>query len=989
MRRILLLALVLGAIHARAATIDHLRCEYLADPLGIDIAEPRLSWKLESGDLKPERGARQSAYQILVASSEELLLKDQANLWDSGKVASEETAQIVYGGKPLQSGEQVFWKVRAWDQNDQPTPWSQPAKWSMGLLKDSDWQAHWIGLDNLGKVTPTREAELADKGHKITITKALYGVKGDPAKQIDIKEKLQAHVDAGNLTVKLSSEFAGQDPAPGENKVLEAEWLVEDWKQRAEAKENSVLDLTTGRTKTYLPAPYFRKEFDISGKVKRAIVYATAQGVFELTLNGQRVSDEVFMPGWTDYRKRIYYRAYDVTDLLKEGPNVLGAILGDGWFRGNISNIGQNQYGNKLRLKAQLQIDYDNGNSETIATDSSWRATTGPILESDMQAGEVYDARRDMPGWNSPGYEASAWSPVVTGSNLNPPLQAYPGVPVRPMQELPTVKVTEPKPGTFVFDLGQNFSGWARLKVNGQAGAKITLIFAEMLKEDGTAYTINLRSARAVDTYILKGGGEEVWEPRFTFHGFRYVQVSGHKEKPSADTITGIPIYSDSPETSSFECSNPLVNQIYKNIVWGQRSNYLEVPTDCPQRDERLGWTGDTQVFIRTGTYNQDVAAFFTKWIQDLADSQDAQGLFGNQAPVFHGHGSAGWACAGIICPWTIHQVYGDTRLLEKHYDAMARYMEACGKDGLGGRKAHTWGDWLAPGDRPPIELISAAYFAYTSKLMADMARALGKTEDAAKYDQQFQDSRAHFQKSFVEPDGKIKSDLQTAYCMALYYDLLTPEQRKQAEAHLVERIKKDNYHLTSGFLGIPILLPTLTEMGRSDLAYRILQNTTYPSWGYSIDQGATTIWERWNSYSKDKGFGEVSMNSFNHYSLGAVGEWMFRSILGIETDGAGFKKILMKPELGEGITWAKGHYDSIRGRIGSDWKIENSAFDWKIAIPPNTTATVFVPAKDASSVTESGQPAAEAKGVKFLRMENDRAVFEVASGSYEFQSHF
>ncbi|MEN9470002.1 MAG: hypothetical protein RL630_1735, partial [Verrucomicrobiota bacterium] len=364
---LLTISLLYGAVGE--TPLQHLRCEYLTDPLGIDITQPRLSWKLETGDLKPERGIRQSAYQILATSSEDLLRKDQADLWDSGKVVSDETAQIVYDGKPLQSGEQVFWKVRAWDQNDQATAWSEPAKWSMGLLNESDWQAEWIGLDNVGKVTPTREAELADKGHKITIQKALYGVKGDPAKQIDIKEKLQAHVDAGHLTVEVTNEFAGQDPAPEEPKVLESEWLVEDWKQRAEAKENSVLDLTTGRTKTYLPAPYFRKDFDVSGKVKRAIVYATSQGVFELTLNGQRVGDEVFMPGWTDYRKRIYYRAYDVTDLLKEGPNVLGAILGDGWFRGNISCIGQNQYGNQLRLKAQLQIDYDNGNSETLATD--------------------------------------------------------------------------------------------------------------------------------------------------------------------------------------------------------------------------------------------------------------------------------------------------------------------------------------------------------------------------------------------------------------------------------------------------------------------------------------------------------------------------------------------------------------------------------------------------------------------------------------------
>jgi alpha-L-rhamnosidase len=971
----------LAATHA--LEVENLRSEYRVNPLGIDVAKPRLSWVLEDD----ERGQKQTAYQILVASTPEILAKDQGDLWDSGKISSDQSIQVEYGGKPLESRAACHWKVRVWDAEGEVSDWSAPALWTMGLLKSEDWQAQWIGFDEVGKVTPTREAELADKGHKITIKKALYGVKGNHAKQIDITEKLQAHVDAGHLSLKVTNEFAGQDPAPGEKKMLDAQWLVEDWAAGSNVMEDSICDLTIGRSKTYLPAPYFRKDFDVSSRVKRAIVYATAQGVFELTLNGQRVGDEVFMPGWTDYRKRIYYRAYDVTDLLKEGPNAIGAILGDGWFRGNISCIGQNQYGNKLRLKAQLQIDYDNGRSETIATDSSWRATTGPILESDMQSGEVYDARSEMTGWNSPGFDASAWSPVVTGSNLNPLLQAYPGVPVRPMQELPAVKVTEPKPGTYVFDLGQNFSGWARLKVNGQAGDKITMVFAEMLKADGTAYTINLRSARAVDTYILKGGGEEVWEPRFTFHGFRYVQVTGLREKPSADTITGIPIYSDSPETSSFECSNPMVNQIYRNIVWGQRSNYLEVPTDCPQRDERLGWTGDTQVFIRTGTYNQDVAAFFTKWMQDLADTQDAQGLFGNQAPVFHGHGSAGWACAGIICPWTIHQVYGDTQILEKHYVAMARYMEACGKDGLGGRKAQTWGDWLAPGNRPPTELISAAYFAYTSKLMAEMARALGKTEDAAKYDKQFQDSRAHFQKSFVEPDGKIKSDLQTAYGMALYYDLLTPEQRKQAEAHLVERIKKDNYHLTSGFLGIPILLPTLTEMGRSDLAYRILQNTTYPSWGYSIDQGATTIWERWNSYSKDKGFGDVSMNSFNHYSLGAVGEWMFRSLLGIETDGAGFKKILMKPELGEGITWARGHYDSIRGRIGSEWKIENSAFDWKITIPPNTTATVVVPAKDAAGVTESGKPAGEAEGVKFLRMENNTAVYAVGSGTYQFQS--
>ena len=972
-----------SAFAANDAELNSLRCEYHNNPLGIDITEPRLSWVSQS----EKRGWKQSAYQILVASSQKALDADRGDLWDSGKVEAQQSIQIPYAGKPLLSHAQCFWKVKVWDQNGAASPWSQTATWSMGLLNETDWQAQWIGHDKAVKITPNRDAELAGKGHKITITKALYGIKGNSKKQVDIKEKLQAHVDAGNLSLKVTNEFAGKDPAFEEKKVLEAQWLVDDWKSGSVTAENSVCDLTIGRPKQYLPAPYLRKEFTVATGVKRAIIYATAQGVYELSLNGQRVSNDVFMPGWTDYKQRIYYTAYDVTDLLKAGPNAIGAILGDGWFRGNISCVGQNKYGNKLRFKAQLHIDYDNGQSKILTTDSDWKASYGPILESDMQAGEVYDARLEMPGWNQAGFDQSSWSPIVTGSSIKPLLQAYPGVPVRAVKELPAVKVTEPTPGTYVFDLGQNFSGWARLKVNGQAGDEVTMIFAEMLKDDGSAYTINLRSARAVDTYVLKGGGEEVWEPRFTFHGFRYVQVTGLKEKPTADAITGIVLYSDSPESSSFECSNPMVNKIQENIVWGQRSNYLEVPTDCPQRDERLGWTGDTQVFIRTGCYNQDVSEFFTKWMVDLMDTQNRQGLFGNQAPVFHGHGAAAWACAGIICPWTIYKVYGDTRMIKTHYDAMVRYMDACGKDGLGGRKAHTWGDWLAPAGRPPTALISAAYHAYTTSLMAEMAVALGKIDDATKYNKQFQDIRAHFQKTFVKADGKIESELQTAYSMALSFDLLTAAQRKQAEAHLIERIKKDNYHLSSGFLGIPILLPTLTDMGRSDIAYRIIQNTTYPSWGYSIEQGATTIWERWNSYSKDKGFGDVKMNSFNHYSLGACGEWMFRSMLGIETDGAGFKKITMKPELGEGITWAKGHYDSIQGRISSDWKIENKTFHWNITVPANTTATVYVPAKDAAAVTESGKPASEAEGVKFLRMENDRAVYQVAAGSYGFVS--
>ena len=975
-----------AAALSTAFEVNALRAEYLDNPEGMDQRAPRLSWQLNA--LSDDRGIEQTAYRVLVATTPEQLAENRGDLWDSQKVSSAQSNQIVYAGAPLRSQMQCFWKVMVWNESGEVSAWSTPAKWSMGLLEPEDWKADWIGLDASPDVAQKLTADLAGGDPKIVVKTAMYGGLNDPAKQINLTAKIQESVNDGNLLLKISNDFAGRDPAFEVKKQLKMEYTVDDRLVKLTLAENETVDLTTGRSPSkYLPAPYLRNEFVVGQQVTRAVVYATAQGFYELHLNGQRVGDEYFMPGWTDYRQRIYYRAYNVTELLKQGSNAIGAILADGWFRGNISCVGQNKYGNRLRLKAQLMIEYANGETQTVVTGTDWKAQYGPILEADMQAGEVHDARLEMPGWSRVGFDDRQWLTVDTGSQISPVLQAYPGVPVRRMGELPTVKLTEPQPGKYVFDLGQNFSGWIRLKVKGAAGDKVVMRFAEMLQEDGTVYTANLRSARATDTYILKGGAEEVWEPHFTFHGFRYVELTGVPGTPTPEMVTGIPVYSDSPESSSFECSNPLLNQLYSNIVWGQRSNYLEVPTDCPQRDERLGWTGDTQVFIRTGTYNQDVAAFFTKWMVDLMDTQDRRGLFGNQAPVFHGYGAAAWACAGIICPWTIYQVYGDIRIIEDNYDAMARYLEACGKDGLGGRKAHTWGDWLAPGGRPPVELISNAYYAYTTSLMAQMAEALGKTGDVVKYRKQFDAICGHFQKTFVKADGRIESDLQTAYCMALSFNLLTDAQRKQAEAHLVERIQADNYHLSVGFLGMPILLPTLTEMGRSDLAYQMIQKQTYPSWGFSIAQGATTIWERWNSYSKKDGFGDVKMNSFNHYSLGSCGEWMFRSMLGIDTDGAGYKKITMKPEMGEGITWAKGHYDSIYGRIGSDWKLDGQQFHWQVTVPANTTATVYVPAGDAAKVLESGKPAGRSDSVRFLRVEGGRAVFELRSGSYVFDS--
>ena len=940
-----------------------------------------------------------------MASSRELLKKNQGDLWDTGKVSSSQTTQLAYVGKTLSTQLQCFWKVMVWGNDGQPSAWSKPTHWTMGLLNPADWKAEWIGFDKGSNPKSDNGAP------KIVITKAVYGAPGDPEKQVDVTEQLQAQVAAGAVKVKATSNLAAKDPAVGIKKVLVIDYTL-DGKDKnikiPEKSEGNIVTAEVAKGKTYLPSPYLRKEFKLNGNIARATLYVTSQGFAEMHLNGKRVGDEYFMPGWTDYRKRIYYRTYDVTPMLEPGANAMGAILGDGWFRGNIGGKGQNQYGWLIRAKAQLQIEYVDGHSEIIVTDPSWKASFGPILESDMQAGETYDARKEMPGWDRPGFDDKNWAAVHVGSALqtNPLIQAYPGVPVRRTQELPTLNISEPQPGKYVFDLGQNFSGWIRLKVEATAGEKVVMRFGEMLNADGTVYTENLRSARVTDTYICKGpsspsrfvkasqdrgatpsqAGEEVWEPHFTFHGFRYVEITGLSAKQTPEMVTGIVVHSDAPMTGSFECSNPMLNQLHSNIVWGQRSNYLDVPTDCPQRDERLGWTGDTQVFIRSGCYNQDVAAFFTKWNVDLMDTQNGAGTFGNTAPVFHGYGSPGWADAGLICPWTIYHVYGDVRMIAKHYDQMTRFIEHCRQKGLKGPGNTGFGDWLAVGSKTPKDLISSAYFAYSTSMMVEIAEALGKKDDAEKYRLLLAAIKADFQKSFVQVDGKIAGDSQTAYCMAIYYDLLTDKQREQAAVHLVERIKAKDYHLSVGFLGVNILLPALTEIGRSDLAYRLIQNKTYPSWGYSIEQGATTIWERWNSYTKKDGFGPVKMNSFNHYAYGSCSEWMFRSMLGIDTDGAGFKKIKMKPEFSKSITWAKGHYDSIHGRISSDWKWDGTTFEWAVTVPPNTTATVYMP-ETVASLTESGKPIANANGVKFLRTEKGRAVYELQSGLYCFKT--
>jgi alpha-L-rhamnosidase len=745
-------------------------------------------------------------------------------------------------------------------------------------------------------------------------------------------------------------------------------------------------------------SPYLRKEFSLDRSVRNARLYATARGVYELYLNGNRVGDDVLAPGWTDYDRRLQYQTYDVTPLLAEGSNVLGAVLGDGWYAGFFGFDPKHRgahYGPHPQLLAQLHVEYEDGSKDCIATDRSWRCSTGPILYSDLLIGESYDARKEMPGWAEPGFEDPGWYEVEAEELGDVNLVAQPDEGVRVTEEVVAKAVAEPKSGVHVFDMGQNVVGWVRLKVEGEAGTEVTLRHAEALNPDGTIYTTNLRFARATDRYVLKGEGEEVYEPRFTFHGFRYVEITGYPGEPPLGALTGRVAHSATPPTGSFECSSQMVNKLQSNIVWGQRGNFLSIPTDCPQRDERLGWMGDAQVFVRTASFNMDVAAFFEKWMADVEDAQSPEGAFPDVAPLLMGSGlmdlrcgAPAWGDAGVIVPWTIYRIYDDTRIVERHYDAMARwmgYLHRANPDLIrNNRMGNNYGDWLSPkGDHTPKHLLATAYWAYDAKLMAEMGEATGRHEDAKEYRSLNERIKAAFNEAYVSPDGRIEGDTQTCYLLALHMGLLPEDQRPAAAEHLVRTIEREDWHLSTGFAGVGYLCPVLTETGHTEVAYRLLNNETYPSWGYTIKNGATTIWERWDGWTEEKGFQSPNMNSFNHYSLGSVGEWLYRYVAGIDLGTPGYGRIVFRPRPGGGLTHARGEYASVRGRITSSWKIEDDRFVLEVLVPPNTTSTVHVPCTD--EVSEGGGPVDEADGVELLRAGEGETVLSVGSGRYEF----
>lgn len=717
--------------------------------------------------------------------------------------------------------------------------------------------------------------------------------------------------------------------------------------------------------------PLLRKSFCVEKAVRRAVIHVTALGVFELRLNGRKLGDSHLMPGWTDYRKRLYYQEFDVRDCLVSGENVLGAILGDGWFAGYIGPFeDKGYYGHDAQFSCVLMLEFEDGSEQAIVSGADWSAIEGPVLKSDLLMGEVYDARRDEAGWDAPGFDDSGWKEprfLVPGEELLPEvIEPFPGTPIRTVGEILAQSVSNPASGISVFDMGQNMVGVAELKVQASAGTRIALRFGEMLNENGTVYTENLRAARATDVYISKGDGEEIWRPRFTYHGFRYVQVEGGLGDLPLDTVTGIVWMSDLKETASFECSSEKVNQLFRNIQWGFRGNYMDVPTDCPQRDERLGWTGDAQMFVRSASYLADIRPFYDKWLVDLHDSQSADGGYPDYSPYLgrKGYATAAWADAGVICPYVLWRAYGDTDVIRRWWPQMKKFMGLiCTDDNRhNGPEAESYGDWLNIDAETPIRLIGLAYRAYDARLMKEMAAAIGEADDQMHFAVEAEKSRALFRAAFFRspsPDGSgatrgldVAVPTQTACALAIAMELLDGDDLEQAKNCLFQCLEKSEGYLTTGFVGTGYLCPALTKAGRGDLAVQLLLNEGCPSWLFEVNNGATTIWERWNSWTKEDGFGDVSMNSFNHYAFGAVCEWMFESLAGFRPAEPGFRRIMFEPCFTDRFDFVTASYDSVQGRVSSSWKKVSNG--WKLKIITPVPAQVILP--DAVKCVDAGR---------------------------------
>jgi alpha-L-rhamnosidase len=1077
-----LVAFVDPIAQALALEVTGLRCEYLAAPRGVDVPQPRVSWQI----LSEHRGERQTAYHVLVASSEETLRHDKGDLWDTGRVNSDQSIQVAYNGRALVSRMHCYWKVRVWDRNGKASSWSAAANWTMGLLAPDDWQAKWIANAATVARVQSRPASGPHNGYHSELAQSadvakwvavdlgtsqrIDAIRLFPARPYDWQPDTPGFLFPLRFTIEVGEQADFSDahvvvdhtqtdePNPGTNAPLleitptvaryvrlqatrlrlrsgtdyglalaEMEVLnhgtnialgarvtaLDSIESGGWAKRN----LVDGRTLPQAsatglppePAVLFRKPFEVESNIKRATVYVTGLGLYELRINGQRVGENLLAPEWTSYGKRVQYQTYDVTGLVRRGANALGAMVGEGWYMGRLMGIPGNAYGSVPRFLLQLELELANGRRQLIVTDQSWQSTTdGPVRAAGIYDGETYDARLEKDGWDRALFDSANWSPVRVLDPDGARLVWQRNEPIRVDRILKPVSLTEPKPGVYVYDFGQNMAGWCSLKVKGAPGTTVTLRHAEMINEDGTIYNANLRGALETDRFTLRGEGKERFEPHFTYHGFRYVELTGLRQRPSLGSLVGIVIHSAAPEAGRFECSCAEINQMMRNILWTQRANLMSAPTDCPQRDERFAWMGDIQAFSQTAMFNMNLAAFMTKWLQDVRDDQAADGRFPDYAPHpgdpnVGASGAPAWADAGVIVPWRVYQNYADTRLLAEHLDASRRWVDYIWRlnpDLIWAKGRcndyNDWlnGDWIRQSDWPPKgasvpnEVFATAFFAHSVELVGRMEEVLGRKDDARSSRWLAQAIKDAFNQKFVKPDGLIEGDTQAGYALALNFDLLPSELRPKAAQRLVENIRKYHGHLSTGIQTTHRAMLELTRFGHNTTAWQLLTNRTFPGWGYMLDNGATTIWERWDGYVKGRGFQDPGMNSFNHWAFGAVGEWVWRNIAGINPDDAapGYKHFIIRPRLCGGLTWAKGSYDSIYGTISSEWRIEHGTFKLDIRVPPNTTATVYLPAADPATVRESGKQAASAPGIA-LRNSTEPGIveYDVQSGCYSF----
>ncbi|MGB8959699.1 MAG: family 78 glycoside hydrolase catalytic domain [Candidatus Aminicenantales bacterium] len=887
-----------------------LRCEYLAEPIGVDSARPRLSWVVES----PIRGESSKAFQVLVSSAPELLRRDIGDLWDTGRTEAGSFVSLEYGGEPLASCARHVWKVRWWDREDRVSPWSEPASFVTGFLDPGDWKARWIG--------PRRVTEFRSKG-----------------------------------TVLLGH------PGPDDIQAC---------------------------------AVYLRREFGLRERAALAMIFISGLGHYELRLNGDKVGTSVLDPGWTDYKKKALYASYDVTALVRD-QNAVGVILGNGR---HIQSYGYDG----PRLACRIEVEYESGEREILSVDESWRTSDGPLQENGLYYGERYDARILIDGWDQPGFDDRAWEKAVLvagsplASQMMPPVRAVESLSPRSVRRLPS--------GASIFDFGQNFSGWTRLNVEGPMGTEVRLRHAELVNDDGTLNLGPNENAEATDVYILRGGGPEVHEPRFTYHGFRYVEMTGYPGEPGTGALEGRFVHSDVGRVGEFRSSNELVDRIHRNVIWGQLSNLMSIPTDCPQRDERHGWLGDAHLSAEEAVFNFDMAAFYTKFLDDIRLAQREDGSLPDVAPAYLPRlypADPAWSSAYATLVELLWEHYGDRRVIAIHYASLKRYIDFLGRNADGNiiRTLGKYGDWCPPGGivpkKTPVDLTSTWYYYHDVLILARLAAVLGRGEEVQEYRRLAESIKTSFNAAYlgeaqyaairVSPVDTYPN--QTSNVLPLYLDMVPAGRKDKVVASLVQSVvRQQDCHVDTGILGTRYLLDVLTANGQEETAWRVATQKSYPGWGYMLAEDATTLWERWEKLTGP------AMNSQNHIMLGSIDAWFYRVLAGLSPLLPGWKAIRVRPHVLGDLTSVEAAVDTIAGRVAAAWHRSGEAYSLDITIPVGATGEVHVPLLwPGARILESGKllwraglASDSAPGIVLAGDDGTRVVFKVGSGAYRFE---